>query len=357
MNTKKKRVLIIGSDSSVKGGITSVINSFLQYSWDNIEIDLLSTYIDGNALKKILFFLKFLMKYIFKILKNDFDIIHVHMSYKGSFYRKFIVIKISKIFKKKSILHLHGSEFEVFYKKSSKSVKKLIANIFMTSDCVIVLGERWLNFIKEIAPEANIQVVNNAVKVQEYTVKYDKECTNILFLGMLIKRKGIFDLIEAINLIKDMDIINKKKVKFIIGGTGKEEDRIRNLIMKYNLNNCIDMIGWVGGTKKEAILKECNLFVLPSYNEGLPIAILEAMSFGIPVISTNVGSIDEAVIHNNNGYLFKPGDIETLVKYICEILDDDNRWSKFSKESKNIVYSKFNITNYFKKFEEIYSDL
>lgn len=279
------------------------------------------------------------------------------MSYKGSFYRKFIVIKISKIFKKKSILHLHGSEFEVFYKKSSKNVKKLIANIFMTSDCVIVLGERWLKFIKEIAPEANIQVVNNAVKVPEYTVKYDEECINILFLGVLIKRKGIYDLIEAINLINGMNIANKKKVKFIIGGTGKEEVGVRSLIMKYNLNNCIDMVGWVDGTKKEALLRESNVFVLPSYNEGLPMAILEAMSFGIPVISTDVGSIDEAVIHNNNGYLFKTGDIETLVKYICEMVDDENRWKKFSEESKNIVYSKFNITNYFKKFEKIYSDL
>lgn len=357
MNRKKKRVLIIGSDSSVKGGITSVINSFLQNSWENIEIDLLPTYINENPLKKILFFLKFLIKYIVKILKNEFDIIHVHMSYKGSFYRKFIVIKISKIFKKKSVLHLHGSEFEVFYKSSSKHVKKLITDIFMMSDCVIVLGERWLNFIKKIAPEANIQVFNNAVKVPKYTVKYNKECTNILFLGVLIKRKGIYDLIEAINLLNHMDITNKKKVKFIIGGTGKEEEGVRSLIMKYNLNNCIDMVGWVDGTKKEKLLKECNVFVLPSYNEGLPIAILEAISFGIPVISTTVGSIDEAVIHNSNGYLFKPGDIGTLIKYICKILEDDSEWRKFSKESKNIAYSKFNITNYFKKIEEIYNNL
>ena len=120
MSQEKKKVLIIGSDSTVKGGITSVIDSFLNNQWKDIEVQLLPTYIEGNPMEKINFFIKSLCIYLKRLMKNDFDIAHVHMSYKGSFYRKLLIVKLSKLFKKKVILHLHGSEFEVFYNKSNR---------------------------------------------------------------------------------------------------------------------------------------------------------------------------------------------------------------------------------------------
>lgn len=354
---KRIKVLIIGSDSSVKGGITSVIDRFLNYNWDGIEVELLPTYIEGNSIKKILFFFKSIIKYLYKLIKNDFNIAHIHMSYKGSFFRKFVIVKIGNLFKKKLILHLHGSEFKVFYENSSKLVKKLIKNILENCDSVIVLGENWKEATKQISPQCNISIFNNAVNVPNYTVEWSESEITILFLGVIIKRKGVYDLIESIRLLDKAGVIKERNIKFIIGGSGAEEENVKNKINEYNLGYCTKMKGWVNGELKEKLLKKAQLFILPSYNEGLPMAILEAMSYGIPVISTDVGSIAEAVVDNETGLLIRPGEIEKMVECITNILSDKVEWQNKSNACKRIIYNKFNEEKYFNNINYMYREL
>lgn len=357
MTQKNIKVLIVGSDSSVKGGITSVINSFLDYKWKNICVELHPTYIDGKVINKIMFFLRSICKYIKKLINNDFDISHIHMSYKGSFIRKFIVVKLSKFFDKMVILHLHGSEFEVFYNSSNKVVKLLIKNIFESSDKVIVLGEKWKKTIQKIAPKSSIEVFNNAVSLPAYKAKLSENKINILFLGVLIKRKGIYELIEAIKILHQRGIVKEKNLKFIIAGSGKEEYAVKSLISKYELDYCIDMVGWVDKNKKIHLLKISNLFVLPSYNEGLPVAILEAMSYGIPVISTNVGSIEEVVKNNETGFIINPGNIYEIVDSINKLVINEKIWEEKSIKSRQLIDRDFNDEQYFHKMKKLYWEI
>ena len=356
MNKKNKKVLIVGSDLSVKGGITSVIYSFLNYNWDEFEVELFPTYIEKNSINKIIFFVKSYFKYIGLLLRNEFNIAHVHMSYKGSFYRKFIIVKTSKIFKKKVVLHLHGSEFKEFYNSSNNILKKLIKNIFESSDCVIVLGEEWYKLILNIAPTANIKIFNNAVKIPNLNVTWNKKEIKVLFLGVLIKRKGVDDLIEAIKILEQKNIIKNRNIKFIIAGTGKEEYKLKEKAKLYKLENCIDFVGWVNGKEKEKLLKESQVFVLPSYNEGLPVAILEAMAYGIPVISTNVGSIEE-VVNNDNGFIIKPGSINDLAYSIEKLTENEEKWNKKSNLSRKTICKMFDEKIYFENIINLYNDL
>ena len=357
MKSDKVKVLIIGSDSSVRGGITTVINSFFNYKFEDIELELLPTYIDVNNFKKIIFFFKSLIVYIKKNIKNDFDIAHIHMSYKGSFIRKYLIVLITKLFKNKVILHLHGSEFEVFYENSNYILKKMIKDIFKKSDLVIVLGEKWKEITQNIESSASVKIFNNSVPISQYKVDLSDNGFNILFLGVLIKRKGVYDLIEAIKVLNDRGILEKYNVKFTIGGTGKEKEKIENKIYDYNLNSVVDMIGWIDGELKESLLKNSQLFVLPSYNEGLPMAILEAMSYGVPVISTEVGSICEVVCNNKTGFTFKPGDIDILVKYIEKLITEKQLWYEMSENCKKSIEEDFNEEKYFYNLEKEYKKL
>lgn len=354
---EQNKVLIIGSESSVKGGITSVIDRFLEYEWNQTEIELHPTYIEGNFLRKNIFFVKSMIIYIYRLLQNNFNIAHIHMSYKGSFFRKLIVVKLSRLFNKKVVLHLHGSEFEVFYESSPDILKKLIKNLFESCDSVIVLGDKWKDVIKNISPNSNIEVFNNAVNVEEYTAEWNYEKLNVLFLGVLIKRKGIHDLIDTIKILHDNEVVDKNKLNFIIGGSGPLEEEIKDKIKEYNLDYCVEMKGWVNGELKHELLRESQLFVLPSYNEGLPMAILEAMSYGIPTISTDVGSISEVVITNETGVLVEKGNSEMLAKSIEDILSNHKLWNKLSKNSKLLIDEKFNESNYFKEFEILYNKI
>jgi glycosyltransferase involved in cell wall biosynthesis len=357
MNKSKVRVLIVGSDLSVKGGITSVIKRFLKYNFKNVEISLLPTYVEGSSLKKIKFFCKSVIKYLKKILSNEFDIVHIHMSYKGSFFRKLIIIILSKFFNKRIILHLHGSEFEIFYKKSNKFLQTIIKFTFRTSDRVIVLGKNWSDIVKKIEPKSNVDIFRNAVDIPKYKVELSNHKLNILFLGVLIKRKGIYELIEAIKVLSDKRLVSQYNLNFIIGGSGIEEGQVKLIVDKYNLNYCVDMVGWVDGELKEELLKKSQLFVLPSYNEGLPMAILEAMSYGIPIISTNVGSIDEVVINNKTGYLINPGDKDMLAEAITKSINDLSMWKKMSYNARVKIIDEFDEKKYFYLIEKLYCEL
>ena len=100
----------------------------------------------------------------------------------------------------------------------------MIRDILRKSDLVIALGRRWKDTIQEIEPFANIKIFNNSVSIPEYKVDLNDNRFNVLFLGVLIKRKGIYDLIEAIKILNNRKILEKYNVKFIIGGSGKEKE-------------------------------------------------------------------------------------------------------------------------------------
>lgn len=353
------KILMVGPSQKCKGGMTTVVNNILQSEFAQlVDIKYMATTIDGNILLRLLYNFQAFIRILVSLIFNSYEIVHIHMASRGSFYRKSFIVNISKILNKKIIIHLHGACFEEFYEKESNSKqKKYISKTFQKVDKVIVLGDRWKNFIKNIAPQANIEVFNNSVKVPEYTVSWNEDKINILFLGVLTKRKGIYDLIEAIKILNDKEIVREKKLNFIIGGSGKEEVQIKELISKYKLEQCTEMVGWVNGEKKEELLKKSQLSVLPSYNEGLPMAILEAMSYGIPVISTDVGSISEVVKDNETGFLIKPGEAESLAKAIIKVINLEEVWKVQSMTCKELIYAKFNEEEYFNEIKKLYNTL
>lgn len=353
----KIKVLTIGSSQEVKGGITTVIEQFLNYQWDNIDMSLLPTYVEGSKIKQIFFFCKAILKFLIILVLNRPNIVHIHMSYNGSFYRKLFVVKLSKKFKVKTILHLHGSEFKLFYEKSCLTVKNKIKCLFETVDQTVVLGKDWLEFVQDVSPEANIIVCNNAVDIPIEITTLSEGSFNILFLAVLLKRKGVYDLIEVIRQLKDEEFFKMKNIKFIVAGDGPEYQTILHLIQEYGLEPMVDVVGWVDNDKKHELLKISQLLVLPSYNEGLPMAILEAMSYGIPIISTDVGSIAEVVIPNRTGYLIQPGNQGQLKISIIDIVTDRLLWKNLSMNARNLISENYNIKKYLSNFQAIYTKL
>ena len=357
-NKEKIDILMIGSSFSVKGGISAVIKQFLNYNWDdNIQIKYIPTYIESNSLGKVIFFIQSVVKIVSHLILNKVDIVHIHMSHTGSFYRKYILLKISKLFGTKVIIHLHGSEFKKFYDSTNKTSKILIKDMLIKSDKFIVLGENWYKAIKSIEENTNIKILFNTVEIPDDTVKYNNNGKKVLFLGSLVKRKGIFELVEVIRNLKDKSILDKYNVEFIIGGSGKEESNLKRKILDYNLERYINLAGWVDGKKKDELIKNSDIFVLPSHNEGLPVAILEAMSYGLPIISTNVGSINEAVFDNKNGFLVDAFDVDNLEKALSKIIISEDLWKRLSKNSKEIIKMKFDESKYFYDIKLLYEGL
>lgn len=343
-------VLMIGSDNSVKGGITSVIKQLLSFNWkeSNVNIKFIPSYHSKNTL---IYFIKAFFKILFYCIFKRPDILHIHMSYKGSFYRKYVIQAIAVIFSIPSIIHLHGSEFEVFYNKSNRFQKIIIRNFLRSATTVLVLGEKWKSVISKIEPNTHVQILRNTVKNPNKTVKYTSKPFNILFSGVLIKRKGVADLIKALNYLKIEYNIDHNDIKLSIAGEGPELSNLINLSNQLELLKMVNFEGWKENYEMEKLLISSQLFALPSYNEGLPISILEAISYGLPVVSTNVGSIDEAV--NENGLLVKPNNHKELAFSIKEMMVE-NKWNDYSRNSVKLFLKEFNEDKYFENVKKIY---
>lgn len=352
------KVLMIGNHQSVHGGITSVIQQILKFRWKNDQIDMsfIPSYIGGNALQKIAYFFKAYNKIKKELKYNKPNVVHIHMSHSGSFDRANMIKKMCEKYNVSVVIHLHGSEFKKFYNRSSGNKQEEICKFFSDVYAVIVLGENWKEFILSISPKANVCILNNSIAIPKTGVKQSKTDINFLFMGVLIKRKGVIDLLEAINQLKKEGKLDKINVKFNIGGSGEEYEKLAKYVEENGLEKYIEFLGWVDNENKENILKKNQVFVLPSYNEGLPIAILEALSYGMPIISTNVGSIDEAVYNDKNGYLLKPGDIEELKNKLTALIDNFDLREKMGEESRKIAKEKFDENQYYNNLIKIYKE-
>lgn len=334
------KVLMIGNSPLVHGGITSVINQIREYDWkkDGIELTFIPTYDGGNAIHKISYFIKAYLKIRGEIKCNKPDLVYMHMSHHGSIDRKMIVHSLCKKNNIPDIVHLHGSEFKKYYNEITAANQEKIRKFLREINALIVLGEKWGKIIEKIEPQTNTVVINNAVHIPDEIVEWD-EPFKFLYLGVLVGRKGVLDLVEAVNRIRS------ESFKVIIGGVGNQEKLIKEKVKEYKLEDKFEFVGWVDGEKKEALLKSCQALILPSYNEGLPICILEAISYGMPVIATDVGDISAAVIDGKNGFLFAPGDVNEMSALMIKIINH-SVWYYCADFSRKYAEEKFSYEKF-----------
>jgi glycosyltransferase involved in cell wall biosynthesis len=307
---------------------------------------------------------KFFTKQYFKlihILSTDkkIKVIHIHGAAYGSFYRKYFVFLAGKyLFGKKIIYHVHGSEFAKFYNESNSLSKRLVKNFVENADLLICLSNSWKDFfINSFKNIKRIEVLNNGINRPQITrqtiqARLDAPKITILFLGLIGDRKGVFDLLKAVVLHKEA---LKDKIEIIIGGNG-EVDKLKSFILDNKLSDFVHFEGWISGDKKQELLKSSSVFILPTYNEGLPISILEAMSYNLPIISTPVGGIPEIVISGKNGILVDPGDVEGIYSAIKQFIDKPDLIESMGMAS-NAIVEPYYVENVFSELNKLYSFL
>lgn len=317
--TKSARQAVVLTTAG-RGGILSVVETLER---DGLGHDLnpvvLHTTCEGSIAARLLRGGRSLLHFIKLLLLDRVAIVHCHVSYRGSFWRKTIFALFSRMRRVPVIFHMHGSEFKAFYAAQLPPLRWLIRKVLQSVDKVIVLSESWKVYLLEIAPEADVIVVPNYVDASEkqQDLRADREGVNLLFLGVLGKRKGIYDLLPAFAEVA----ARHHDVTLYVGGNG-ELEKVRQVIADCGFGDRVHLLGWVQGEQKQALLARADVFVLPSYNEGLPVSVLEAMSHGMPVISTTVGGIPQLVRDGEDGFLIAPGDVRALSERL-EILCSD----------------------------------
>lgn len=170
----------------------------------------------------------------------------------------------------------------------------------------------------------------------------------ILFLGWLEAEKGVLDFLDAI-----LNIEPKNDIKIFIAGGGSCEDKAKAFVNEHNLHAIVTFLGWVEGERLKEVLTSSDILVLPSWAEGFPNAIIEAMAAGLAVIVSSVGNIPEVLTHNSEALLVPPKDNKALVNAITNLINDDDLRDRLALSGHNFSEKNFSIDSAVQKFHRL----
>lgn len=348
----KPKVLMIGPGRKVRGGISTVVENYYRCDLDKaIDLTYLATMEDGNKAKKL--FAAGRAYLSFGRLVKDCDIVHIHMAAQASFDRKALFVARAKKAGKKIVIHQHGGDFDkYFFEQVDEAKRKRIKKIFSFADKIIVLSEEWADFFgKNVCSPKKVEVLYNGVVMPAY-VKEDYSDHNVLLLGRLGEPKGTYDLLKAIPRV----IEAVPDATFYFAGDGDVE-KCKKITTEIGLEKYVVFLGWIRDKDKEKHLRSCSTFILPSYHEGMPMSVLEAMSYGLATISTNVGGIPQIIDTGVDGIRVAAGDVAAIERALVDVLTNVSERKRLGNAGRLKIEKKFDLRSNVKRLEEIYREI
>jgi glycosyltransferase involved in cell wall biosynthesis len=267
-----------------------------------------------------------------------------------SFIEKGLMLIIAKKIGKSTII-APRSGYLVDEINASAIFKKIALKILTYCDKIICQGKYWnLFFINVLGQEkSKLQVVHNWIDLAKYNHSIHKlnSPIKITFLGWINENKGIWNLLEVVKVLENKDFILN------IAGNGKDFEKLKKKIIEEELENKINLLGWIYGDEKVKLLNDSDIFILPSFKEGLPNALLEAMASFNAIITTNVGAIPDIIQNSFNGFLVKPNDTNQLTEALEIYLENNEMIHIHAKNALETVRSVNSIEAIIPKFKTL----
>lgn len=315
----RMRVVMVGPIGA-GGGISTVMrtmcaNAILLDSCDICAIKT-SVYKDGTAIDEARTLLRGWAEYL-RCLRSSADrvIIHIHVSHGVSFWRKLGFLVVGRWLGHPVLLHIHSSRCLEFFGGGGGFVQRNAVRLALRlATLVVVLGDAFVQAVAAQAPGTEISAIHNPVSVPPGARQRAATGTsldgplNLVFMGLLVPSKGLDDLMRAMAAV----VSRGSDMRLTICGKGPDADRLQALGHQLGIDHLVDFAGWIDGAEKWRQLANADALILPSYHEGLPMVILEAMALGRAVVATRIGAVPEAVEDGVTGLLFKAGDLQEL---------------------------------------------
>jgi glycosyltransferase involved in cell wall biosynthesis len=339
------------------GGISSVTSLLAdgQRRDPCLRVDVIPTSVDGGYIRKSVAMLKALAAIRRRCRREPTPVLHLHSSTGSSFRRKALVVRMAATHSVPCLLHVHGSRLPDYYQTASSERRRWITRKLDHADHIVAVSATLQEFLQSVS-QTPVELIHNAVDVDAFAHqrRYERG-VNLLFLGgVALRDKGAFDLLDAfIQLRKETE---DPSVRLTIAGGG-EVAQVRDVVAKHDLASVVEVTGWVDADRKQALLRDADIYILPSHNEGLPVSMLEAMASGLPVIVSPVGGIPEAISDKLNGLIVQPRDVGGLAQAIRLLHKDAALRQRLGEAAQTTVREKFEINQALKRFMHLYRTL
>lgn len=313
-------VWMAGPDLAAPGGMSAVVLSYRDAGlFDAPGVHYLGTYQRPGLSTQLRVFGRACLSLAGGLLRRRVRLLHVHSASRGSFWRKSVLCAMARLFGVPYVFHIHSGEFKVFATQEAGPLARWwIGQTLVHAQAVLVLTARWEEALKPLAPQVHWQVMPNPIALPAQAPAARQRRRQIIFLGRIRQKKGAFDLLRAMALV----LARVPDAHLVMAGDG-EIDAGRALSAELGLIDQVSFTGWIEGVAKDAALQAGDVFVLPSYFEGLPIGILEAMAHGLVVVASPVGGVPDLLTDGVDGRLVAPGDVAALAQALVDALTND----------------------------------
>ncbi len=320
-----------------------------------VQIQVLRTRFGKTAFMKHLSVPAALARFAWLCAFRRFDIVHVNLAPRGSTWRKGVFAGVARLFGRPLIIHLHGSGYDMFYQGLPDGLQRLVRRIFRGADAVVALSPYWRDVVVDqlqVSSERTVIIANGApaAKISSRPIE---ALPTIAFLGALGSRKGVDVLVDALGRLATKGLA----FRAVLAGDGDDKADYIKQIAEFGLSESVTFPGWLDAAAVDRLLGEADLLVLPSRAENQPIAILEAMARGLPVVSTRVGAIPEQVTHGESGLIVPPGDPVALADALEALIVSRETRTRMGAAGLRRFNADFSIEASAARFLRLYRDL
>lgn len=356
-----KRILIHTRALEIPGGK----QSFLLALQDHFESEVTYFYYGARTTggENIFRFLKrFTSDYLrfYRIVKaGDFDLVHINTSLNlKSYFRDSIFALISTQLKTKTLVYWHGWRWD-FDRKIAGKITPYFRWTFGRADTMICLAEKFAKRLEEYGYKKPI--LTRTTLVEDAIFNYPEKRVvstakangmTLLFLSRIEKIKGIYEVLDSYKALK----LKYPDTGLRIAGVGSELGRVKAYVLQEGIPD-VQFLGWIKGEQKIAELYHADIFLLPSYSEGMPMCVLEAMASGNAIITTNVGGLQDFFVEGDMGFFVKPKDSKDLREKLGRLLANEAMVKRQGGYNRGFAREKFTAKRVCKQLERTYEKL
>lgn len=338
------------------GTVTRSITKWFQQHGSGIRTDVIDPRGEGGAAGTLVRLPIAVLKLWYLHFRYGSDVLHAQVSERMSFLRKGVLVLVARALGMKTVLHHHGAEVIQFYETAPGYVQRWVKTIVETADVNIVIGNKWALFLIDemgIDP-TRVEILFNAAYDVLVSGERRRTCGNWQFLlvANLSPRKGVSELLRAVAQLAS----SGHPVALVVAGGGQINRYVQEAEALGIEDRC-RFLGWLVGPAVNQLFLEASALVLPSYDEGLPITIIEALSANLPVIATPVGSIPELLTDGENCLLVKPGNVEELARAMHAIASSEDLRGRLSENGRRLYEQRFDMAVYMARIEALYTVL
>jgi glycosyltransferase involved in cell wall biosynthesis len=297
-----------------------------------------------------------------KVSSSEVSIVHINTSLQARMlYRDWLFFLMAKFHGKKTLVFLHG--WDIRFEQNLETGKgRIFRRLYGRADAFIVLASA---FAKTLANWGITQAVHQEVIIIEDEIfneirlddllqqRKRAAVKQLLFPSRLIRAKGIFTTIEALRLVQG----KRTNTGLVVAGDGEDATEARQLVAKLQLQHC-RFTGIVAGAQKYELYRQAHLLCFPTeHSEGFPNTIVEAMAFGLPVLTRPVGGIKDFFVDGKHGFLSASASPEIFAQLIETILEDDGRYAEIARANHRYAGEHFLASQAARRLEKIYQSL